>query len=578
MSIFNLIIIALNMLIILQLHQTSSTKHTPQYVHHYCPSGDFTYTSGSTFESNLTNTLLNILPANVSLATVSKLTAGEANSLSYCRGDVSSSECHDCVEAAARNIIQRCQFHKEGIIWYEECTLRYANRSNIFSNDDVDVTPNHRHYNFSGTFRYLEQNERIFTSLMNRLIHEAAYVGNKSGFAIGESNLSTTNWLLRSLVQCRPDLGSSQCETCLRQALKQRDGWSTPMVFLPSCSIQFDMYPYATVNQSSLADHPRKFTWLNLVWATACFSRRRIVGAGGFGYVYKGTLFDGTQVAVKRLNVSGSFQGNDQFVAEVEAISNLKHPNIVSLKGYCIFFRERLLVYEYVPNKTLEHHLHGNGQEFLWEKRMNLALSLAEVHTCCSYVDPDYHTSEHLTMKSDVFAFGIVLLELITGRKAITEIGQHITNWVCSHICTIWPLIKEAVLAGNFDGIVDEKLGATYDHGQLNCMLICAATCVHNLSHERPTMRQVAQVLNRVIKSTTFQLGVSIRVAELANLLFLNQVAEVLKGSKESKEICLELKERLMRFWQVEAQRRIYGEGNLIISPETMMEQITNDE
>ena len=98
---------------------------------------------------------------------------------------------------------------------------------------------------------------------------------------------------------------------------------------------------------------------LELVWATTCFASRKILGRGGFGNVYEGTLFDGSKVAVKRLNAYTSLQGDTEFNTEVAAIANLNHHNVVSLKGYCSFLRERILVYEYVPNKTLEYHLHG---------------------------------------------------------------------------------------------------------------------------------------------------------------------------------------------------------------------------
>lgn len=132
----------------------------PKYVQYACPEGKFTYTSGGTFESNLTNILLNILPTKISADGFSKFSVGEEsvdqiNALSYCRGDVAGGgACRRCVEAAARSVLQRCRLLKEGIVWYEECTLRYANRSDMFSVQDFEVTPNHRHYNFSGVFRY----------------------------------------------------------------------------------------------------------------------------------------------------------------------------------------------------------------------------------------------------------------------------------------------------------------------------------------------------------------------------------------------------------------------------------------
>lgn len=88
------------------------------------------------------------------------------------------------------------------------------------------------------------------------------------------------------------------------------------------------------------------------------FSQGNLIGEGGFGCVYKGLLPDGRQVAVKQLK-AGSGQGEREFRAEVEIISRVHHRHLVSLVGYCLAENHRLLVYEFVPNNTLEHHLHG---------------------------------------------------------------------------------------------------------------------------------------------------------------------------------------------------------------------------
>lgn len=100
------------------------------------------------------------------------------------------------------------------------------------------------------------------------------------------------------------------------------------------------------------------FTYEELMDITEGFAQRNILGEGGFGCVYKGKLHDGKLVAVKQLKV-GSGQGDREFKAEVEIISRVHHRHLVSLVGYCISDVERLLIYEYVPNQTLEHHLHG---------------------------------------------------------------------------------------------------------------------------------------------------------------------------------------------------------------------------
>lgn len=101
-----------------------------------------------------------------------------------------------------------------------------------------------------------------------------------------------------------------------------------------------------------------RFSYEELAAATGDFAQTNIVGQGGFGYVFKGVLPDGKEVAVKSLK-SGSGQGDREFQAEVEIITRVHHRYLVSLVGYCIAGHKRMLVYEFVPNKTLEYHLHG---------------------------------------------------------------------------------------------------------------------------------------------------------------------------------------------------------------------------
>lgn len=100
------------------------------------------------------------------------------------------------------------------------------------------------------------------------------------------------------------------------------------------------------------------FSYEELMEITSGFSRQNIIGEGGFGCVYKGQLPNGRFVAVKQLKI-GSGQGDREFRAEVEIISRVHHRHLVSLVGYCISEQQRLLIYEFVPNRTLDHHLHG---------------------------------------------------------------------------------------------------------------------------------------------------------------------------------------------------------------------------
>ncbi|MBA0803088.1 hypothetical protein Gohar_013336, partial [Gossypium harknessii] len=234
------------------------------------------------------------------------------------------------------------------------------------------------------------------------------------------------------------------------------------------------------------------FSYEELLAATNGFSQANLIGQGGFGYVHKGVFPNGKEVAVKSLK-SGSGQGEREFQAEVEIISRVHHRHLVSLVGYCIAGGQRMLVYEFVANKTLEHHLHGNTipSPFPFGKdrpvmdfptRLRIALGsakgLAYLHEDChpriihrdiksanilldnnfeamvadfglaklstdnythvstrvmgtfGYLAPEYASSGKLTDRSDVFSFGVMLLELITGKQPIDiSMDDSLVDW-----------------------------------------------------------------------------------------------------------------------------------------------------
>ncbi|EXB63578.1 Proline-rich receptor-like protein kinase PERK7 [Morus notabilis] len=213
------------------------------------------------------------------------------------------------------------------------------------------------------------------------------------------------------------------------------------------------------------------FTYDELVGATAGFAQANLLGQGGFGYVHKGVLPNGKEIAVKSLK-SGSGQGDREFQAEVEIISRVHHRHLVSLVGYCIAGGRKMLVYEFLPNNNLDVHLHDKARQAIdWTKRLKIAVGSAKgfayLHEDChpriihrdiktanilldfnfeakvadfglaklnqdnythvstrvmgtfGYLAPEYASSGKLTDKSDVFSFGVVLLDLITGRRPV---------------------------------------------------------------------------------------------------------------------------------------------------------------
>ncbi|XP_047152385.1 proline-rich receptor-like protein kinase PERK15 [Vigna umbellata] len=294
----------------------------------------------------------------------------------------------------------------------------------------------------------------------------------------------------------------------------------------------------------SLALSQSSFTHDELVMATDGFSYSNLLGQGGFGYVHKGVLPNGKIVAVKQLK-SESRQGEREFHAEVDVISRVHHRHLVSLVGYCISDNQKMLVYEYVPNNTLEFHLHGKDRPPMdWSTRMKIAIGsakgLAYLHEDCNpkiihrdikasniliddsfeakvadfglakfssdtethvstrvmgtfgYMAPEYAASGKLTEKSDVFSFGVVLLELITGRKPVDKTHPFLDD---SMVEWARPLLSQAFENGNFDGLLDPKLQKNYNHDEMIRMAACAASCVRHSARLRPRMSQVVRAL-----------------------------------------------------------------------------------
>lgn len=286
------------------------------------------------------------------------------------------------------------------------------------------------------------------------------------------------------------------------------------------------------------------FTYEELVIATDGFSDANLLGQGGFGYVHRGMLQNGIEVAVKQLK-AGSGQGEREFQAEVEIISRVHHRHLVSLVGYCIADGKRLLVYEFVPNNTLEFHLHGNGRTTLdWPTRLKIALGsakgLAYLHEDChpkiihrdikasnilldfkfeakvadfglakiasetnthvstrvmgtfGYLAPEYASSGKLTDKSDVFSFGVMLLELITGRRPVDSnpsfMDDSLVDWAR-------PLLTRALDEDNFDALTDPNLGKGYNPVEMRQMIACAAASVRHSARRRPRMSRIVRAL-----------------------------------------------------------------------------------
>lgn len=290
----------------------------------------------------------------------------------------------------------------------------------------------------------------------------------------------------------------------------------------------------------------RTFTYDQLVAATGNFKLAYFLGEGGFGKVYKGNLEDSDQVvAIKQLDRNG-MQGIREFVVEVLTLSMADHPNLVKLIGYCAEGEQRLLVYEYMPLGSLEDHLHDPRpfrRRLDWNTRMKIAAGAArgleylhdkmtppviyrdlkcsnillgeDYHAKLSdfglakvgplgdkthvstrvmgtygYCAPDYAMTGQLTFKSDIYSFGVVLLELITGRRAIDNTKaaaeQNLVTWAR-------PLFKDRRM---FFKMVDPTLDGQFPVRGLYQALAIAAMCVQENPTMRPLIADVVTALN----------------------------------------------------------------------------------
>jgi hypothetical protein len=285
---------------------------------------------------------------------------------------------------------------------------------------------------------------------------------------------------------------------------------------------------------------PRRFSYSDLISATNNFSDERKLGQGGFGSVYKGYLTNlDILIAVKKIS-SRSKQGKKEYITEVKIFNQLRHRNLVQLIGWCHDKSEFLLVYEFMPNGSLDTHLFGRRNPLSWEVRYKISLGLAsallylheEWEQCVvhrdikasnvmldssfnvklgdfglarlmdhelgaqttglagtlGYMAPEYISTGRASKESDVYSFGVVALEIATGRKSVNPMGKDsemgLVEW-------IWNLYGK----GDLLLAMDEKLQTDFDEKQVECLMIIGLWCSHPDRNLRPSMRQAIQVL-----------------------------------------------------------------------------------
>ncbi|GLU11838.1 hypothetical protein SLE2022_285580 [Rubroshorea leprosula] len=296
-----------------------------------------------------------------------------------------------------------------------------------------------------------------------------------------------------------------------------------------------------------------RFSYSELDYATNKFSNSNLIGFGGSSYVYRGQLKDGSTVAVKRLKTHGGPEADSIFSTEVELLSRLHHCHVVPLLGYCLEFQgkraERLLVFEYMPNGNLRDCLDGIlGEDMTWDTRVTIAIGAARgleyLHEAAAprilhrdikstnilldknwsakitdlgmakrvrtdglpstsssparmqgtfgYFAPEYAIIGKASLMSDVFSFGVVLLELITGLQPIHKSNnkqQSLVIWATPRLLDSKRVISE---------LPDPRLKGNFPEEEMQIMAYLAKECLLLDPDARPTMSEVVQILSTI--------------------------------------------------------------------------------
>ncbi|KAK1400319.1 Serine/threonine-protein kinase CDL1 [Heracleum sosnowskyi] len=330
--------------------------------------------------------------------------------------------------------------------------------------------------------------------------------------------------------------------SCLSQKWKDADDYIVDTAQSPENDKKNDILR-GNKNENN-ANEACCFKYSELVAATQNFKEDNLIGEGGFGGVYKGLLESGQVVAIKKLDRNG-LQGNQEFIVEVLMLSLLHHPNLVTLAGYCSDKNQRLLVYKYMPMGSLEDRLFDvkfDKEPLGWSTRLKIAVGTARgleylhlkanppviyrdlkssnilldsefnaklsdfglaklgpvgdrthvstrVMGTYGYCAPEYAMTGKLTPKSDIYSFGVVLLELITGRRAIDHTKKMEER---SLITWCHPFLKDRT---KFVEIADPLMQGRFSIRSLHHAVAICAMCLQDQPVFRPQISDVVTAL-----------------------------------------------------------------------------------
>ncbi|KAM3385136.1 hypothetical protein ACQJBY_009220 [Aegilops geniculata] len=562
----------------------------------YPPSGN--YTPNSTYQANV-DLLSATLPRNASLSPAFYATGGVGDvpdivyGQALCRGDVANaSACEACVAAAFRGARRACPLYKDAIIFYDLCQLRFSNRNFLLDDDYLVTTYTLLRSRAVGTQAFDDAVGLLLNATADRAVEDSS-----RRFGTGEEGFDDRrNPKIYALAQCAPEKTADVCRSCLSVIIGQLPnsfrGRTGGGMFGVWCNFRYEVYPFfpgrPLVQLPQFVERPPAsappvargeekkrstagkvlailmptiavilaiavvyfFCWRKrrpeedaylpstLRIATDDFDNSKMLGKGGFGMVYKGVLPDGEEIAVKRLGQT-SRQGIGELKSELVLVAKLHHKNLVRLVGVCLEEQEKILVYEYMPNRSLDMILFDSekNKELDWGKRFKIINGIARglqylhedsqlkiVHRdlkasnilldvdynpkisdfglakifggdqsedvtrriagTYGYMAPEYAMRGQYSVKSDVFSFGVLVLEIITGRR---NSGSYNTEQDVDLLNLVW----EHWTRGNVVELMDPSLS---NHPPVDQVLKCihvGLLCVQRKPASRPTMSSV---------------------------------------------------------------------------------------
>ncbi|MFS7994865.1 putative protein kinase RLK-Pelle-DLSV family [Helianthus anomalus] len=421
--------------------------------------------------------------------------------LTQCYEDLSSQDCMLCY-AQIRTYFPTCFPHSGGRIYLDGCFMRLQNYSffeEYTSPNDTTICGN------------TTRKGALFQESTSRAVANAVTnaLSNGDYFARGEMLVMGTNDTVYVLAECWKTLSPSSCRACLENAsisITKCSSWSEGRVLNAGCFMRYSdtnfLNPMPATSRAShrgsydaeemaknLKDISLNFKYSTIEKATGNWDESNKLGQGGFGTVYKGVLSDGREIAVKRLFYNNKFRAAD-FYNEVNMISSVEHKNLVRLLGCSCSGPESILVYEYLPNMSLDLFIFDEtkGRDLSWDKRLKIIIGIAEglvylhentttriIHRdikasnilldlrfrpkiadfglarsfpvdkshvstviagTLGYMAPEYLAHGQLTEKADVYSFGVLLLEVVTGVANNTSKSTEHNDSLVSTVST----------------------------------------------------------------------------------------------------------------------------------------------